>query len=166
VIIKSNPVSFEAIVNEYTDYVYNIAYRILGHAEDARDAVQETFIKLHRNLGKYDEKQGLKNWICTIALNASRDIYRSRKRGGVKVSLENFDVPDRSDESHDTEQKLHVEKILDRLPPDFRAIMLLFYMEEKSIKEIAAMLSIPAVLAKVRLYRARRSALKIMKDIQ
>jgi RNA polymerase sigma-70 factor, ECF subfamily len=153
---------FEAMVHEYTDYVYHIAYRILGSTEDARDTVQETFIKAHRSFHLFDSSRDPKNWLCTIALNASRDHYRARKRSGTRVPVLEEVLPDRENAAQGLENKLEAEKLLLLLPLEFRTVMLLFYLEEKSHREIAQVLGIPVVLVKVRLFRARKLIVKLM----
>lgn len=159
-----NEKGFEEIVYEYTDYVYNLAYRLLGNREDAKDAVQETFLKLHKNLKQYDKNREFKNWICTIALNTSRDIYRARKRRGENFCMDEIDFSDHKNEGDKIQQQIDVQQFLSLLPLEYRSIMILFYMEEKTIKEIAGLLKIPLVLVKVRLYRARKMIVKNMQE--
>lgn len=159
-----NNTDFAAIVHEYTDYVFNLAYRILGHKDDAKDAVQETFLKLYKSLHQYDSSRQIKSWICTIALNASRDIYRARKRHSQTKNIDDYDIPDKKNTEQWAGQKLDAEKLLLFLPLEYRTVMILFYMEEKSLKEIAGMLGIPVVLVKVRLFRARKMIIKTIRE--
>lgn len=155
---------FEKTVQEYTDYVFNLAYRILGSREDAKDVVQETFLKVHKNFQNVDPTKSLKNWICTIALNTSRDIYRNHRRR----KEQNFEDPSEQNHTYPMDvvldSKRQVEQVLQSLPLEFRMVIHLFYIEEKSLLEVSELLKIPLVLVKVRLYRARKFALKILKE--
>lgn len=151
-----------AVIQQYSGYVYQLAWRMLGNAQDARDVAQDTFIKLYQNWDKRIESSSLKNWICTIALNTSRDLYRKQKRLklGNEKFLRDFDEP--QDFTEDLPNKDLVQNVLNQLSLEFRMVIQLFYFEEKSIKEIAEILEISEVLVKVRLFRAKKHATKIL----
>jgi RNA polymerase sigma-70 factor (ECF subfamily) len=160
---KIDSAHFNEILNSHLDYVYSLAYRILGNAEDAKDAVQETFFKVYKKYEQYDAKRSLKNWLCAIAVNTSRDIYRSRKRQAVALSVEDQPVSDQARAQAGIESRLLAEEVLNFLAYEFRSVMVLFYVEGKPIKEIAKILKIPQVLVKVRLHRARKRILEKFK---
>jgi RNA polymerase sigma-70 factor, ECF subfamily len=151
---------FRKIVEEYMDYVYAICRRTLGDAQEARDASQETFFKVYRKWNQYKPEKSLKTWICSIALNTCRDIFRRRKH--LVPAGENMEMllSDRGSDQAETENRLMAGEILASLPFDYRNIMVLFYLEQKTVKEISKILRIPPVLVKVRLFRARKQLLK------
>jgi RNA polymerase sigma-70 factor (ECF subfamily) len=82
--------AFDQLVEEYQSLVYTLALRILNNAEDARDATQETFLKIYRHFGKFRGDASLKTWICRIAINQARssDRWLRRRRRNDTTSLD------------------------------------------------------------------------------
>lgn len=79
--------AFEAIMLHYQQQVLSIARRLLGNVDDARDAAQEVFLRLHKYLGRFDERKELRPWLYRMTVNVCHDIGRNR-RAGTMVSLE------------------------------------------------------------------------------
>src|SRR5438270_7259631 len=79
--------SFERIVALHECLVLRVAQRILLNGEDARDAAQEVFIRLHRTLGRFDEDRELGPWLYRLTVNVCRDTLRRGKQG---VSLDSI----------------------------------------------------------------------------
>jgi RNA polymerase sigma-70 factor (ECF subfamily) len=147
---------FEQIVSEYTNYVFTLSYRILGNRQDAEDVVQETFLKLYNHFGEYDAQKSLRNWICTIAINTSRDYYRSKKHTTTELPIDETNIETVREKADNVEDQLFTQEMLKELNHDMRTALVLFYMERMSIKEIAQSIKRPEQLVKVRLYRARK----------
>jgi RNA polymerase sigma-70 factor (ECF subfamily) len=82
--------AFDQLVEEYQSLVYALALRILNNAEDARDATQETFLKVYKHFGKFRGEASLKTWICRIAINQARssDRWLRRRRRNDTTSLD------------------------------------------------------------------------------
>jgi RNA polymerase sigma-70 factor, ECF subfamily len=82
--------AFDQLVEEYQALVYALALRILNDAEDARDATQETFLKIYRHFGNFRGEASLKTWICRIAINQARsaDRWLRRRRRNDVTSLD------------------------------------------------------------------------------
>ena len=82
--------AFDQLVEEYQALVYALALRILNDAEDARDATQETFLKVYRHFGNFRGEASLKTWICRIAINQARsaDRWLRRRRRNDTTSLD------------------------------------------------------------------------------
>ena len=72
--------AFDQLVEEYQSLVYALALRVLNDAEDARDATQETFLKIYRHFANFRGEASLKTWICRIAINQARSADRWRRR--------------------------------------------------------------------------------------
>jgi RNA polymerase sigma-70 factor (ECF subfamily) len=157
---------FREIVSLYSGYVYTIVFRLLGNRTDAEDATQETFIKAFKNLDIYDESKGWKNWLCTIALNTAKDYYRRSRRERILVDrsapVEEF-MDERAGESN-PDDKLDIQKMLASLDLKYRTVIMLFYMEQRSVKEIAELLKKPENIIKIWLFRARKTILKLHGD--
>src|SRR5499426_1594664 len=82
--------AFDQLVEEYQPLVYALAFRVLNDAEDARDATQETFLKIYRHFANFRGEASLKTWICRIAINQARsaDRWRRRRRRNDTTSLD------------------------------------------------------------------------------
>jgi RNA polymerase sigma-70 factor, ECF subfamily len=82
--------AFDQLVEEYQALVYALALRILNDTEDARDATQETFLKIYRHFGNFRGEASLKTWICRIAINQARsaDRWLRRRRRNDMTSLD------------------------------------------------------------------------------
>jgi RNA polymerase sigma-70 factor (ECF subfamily) len=153
------PLRFRDLVDTYMEYVYSLSYRILGNGDDAADAVQETFLKLFKNFGRIDREKSLRNWVCTIALNAARDIYRQRKRHAGAFPLDG-NAAEREAGGVTPESAVTAGEVLKALPVKLRSAVVLFYIERMTIKEIARAAKISEPLVKIRLHRARKLLLK------
>ncbi|MFN7947833.1 MAG: sigma-70 family RNA polymerase sigma factor [Blastocatellia bacterium] len=79
--------AFEEIIVRFERQVLGIAHRMLGNTDDARDAAQEVFLRLHKYLHRFDEARELAPWLYRVTVNVCRDIGRNR-RAGVTVSFE------------------------------------------------------------------------------
>jgi RNA polymerase sigma factor (sigma-70 family) len=153
-----SPERFNEVVRAYGGYVYTIAYNLLGNPADAEDAAQETFIKAYKRLDTFDEARGLKNWLCTIALNTARDFYRrsNRRAAAATIDEEGAVVPDDGDFSSRIGERLDAGKMLSALDMRYRSVVFLYYMEQCSVKEIAGMMKKSESVVKVWLFRARK----------
>ncbi len=154
----------ENLVREYTGLVYSIAFRILRNSEEASDVVQETFIKLYKNIDKYKEEKNLKNWIYTIALNSARDAYRKQKRKGEEA-VDTELVSDSTQHNDVIEDRLLLEKVILNLTEDQKQVVQLYYFESMNIAEISEILEINESLVKVRLHRARKAMLGYAEEL-
>ncbi len=151
---KGKEDAYSQIVQDYGNKLLRTCFLMLGNKEDAEDVVQETFVKVFEKVGNFRENSGLYTWIYTIALNLSRD--RLRKKKDV-LALEdewlgNDDVESHVEESIDREV---LKKELFKLHPMYMEVMVLFYFEELSIKEISVLLNEKEGTIKSRLSRGR-----------
>jgi RNA polymerase sigma factor (sigma-70 family) len=152
---------FKKIVRTYSGYVYTITYRMLGNAADAEDAAQETFIKVYKKLQNYNEAYELKTWLSAIAMNTARDIFRKTKHGGMAESEKEIDqIVGSGEASVQVHNRLDTVKMLSCLDIRYRSVVILFYMEQYSIKEISTMLNKSENVIKVWLHRARKMLMK------
>ena len=162
---------FNSQVMPFVDSLYNTAYRMTRSAEDAEDLVQETFFKAYKYYDKFEEGTNLKAWLFKILKNTFINNYRKRKLeprsvdfAEIEESFENQVSEDASKPSlKNPEEELlenvldeDVQQALDKLPPDYRMVVLLADLEGFSYKEIAEILEVPVGTVMSRLYRGRR----------
>lgn len=155
--------AFTQIVEMYQTPVYNLAYRMLGNANDAEDAAQETFLRAYAQLIKFHADQKFATWLLSICAHYCID--RLRRRRFLWLSLEDHalnnalmsDDPKPDDELMRRESQQEIERLLDRLSPANRLVVVLRYWHEQSIDEIAKTTGDSVSAVKVKLHRARQA---------
>src|SRR5690349_17583061 len=75
-----DPDAFRVLVERHSHSVFRLAFRMTGNEQDAEDLVQETFLRVYRQIGRFDGRASFSTWIYRIAANCSLDLIRSRKR--------------------------------------------------------------------------------------
>lgn len=161
--------AFGELVARYEAKMIRYGRKFLFGYEDTEDAVQEVFIKTYHNIQSFDATKKFSSWIYRIAHNEF--INTIKKKG--KEPLPFFDAdtlfphpvsPESSDRQiHLREAKEMVEACLAKLPPKYREILILYYLEELSYKEIADVLRVPMATVGVRLKRGREMLQSICK---
>jgi RNA polymerase sigma-70 factor (ECF subfamily) len=154
--------AFNRLVEAYQRPVFSVCYRMLGDPAEAEDAAQETFIRAYTRLDSYDPGRKFSSWLLAIASHYCID--RLRRRRFNLVSWEDLPpwrwLPDPDPQPEEAalrhEAQRQVQGLLDQLPPDYRAAVVLRYWHDLSYEEIAEALdaSLPAI--KSRLFRARQ----------
>ncbi|OGI26269.1 MAG: hypothetical protein A3J76_04505 [Candidatus Moranbacteria bacterium RBG_13_45_13] len=166
--------AFAEIIKIYLKPVYNFVYRLVGDHDTAEDLTQETFVKVWKNLKKFDQKRNLRTWLFTIAKNTTFDFFKKKKE--IPFSsfadeegeswLENITddniLPDEILERNNLAEEL--EKILQKLPPHYRVILLLHYKEDFSLHEIAEIIDKPYNTIKSRHQRGLARLRKLLLD--
>jgi RNA polymerase sigma-70 factor, ECF subfamily len=154
--------AFAELVYTYQDSVYNLCYRMLYERVEAEDAAQEAFLRAFLNLQRYDPARSFKTWLLTIASNYCIDRIRRRRMQWLSLddSLPNMtlreDEPEPEDVTISNEQSAAMQKLLHKLPPDYRAAVVLRYWYDYSYVEIADILDTTESAIKSRLFRARQ----------
>jgi RNA polymerase sigma-70 factor (ECF subfamily) len=135
---------------------------MLGNAEDAEDAAQETFMRAYKAIRRYDNKRPFSTWLLSIAAHYCIDQIR-RRRFPI-VSAEELPYPDLPDPSPGLEVNLdqkeeqhRVRALLNALEPLDRAAVVFYYWYDYSYDEICESLSLSLSAVKSRLHRARRA---------
>ena len=156
---RGDPRAFDTIVEKYEQRVYAIALRMTGNVEDARDTMQEVFISALRALRSFRGDAQLSTWIHRVAVNASLDMLRKRKRHATHPLEEAGDR--RSDEVEPEEaaasaaRAVEVQRALQNVSEDYRAVLVLHDLQDLDYAQTAAALDIPVGTVKSRLHRAR-----------
>ncbi len=155
----------ELIEIYYAD-VYSFLYRRMSNKAAAEDVTQDTFIKFIKNLPYYKEKNKLKSFLFTIAINASNDFFRRHKQETSLLSLDDAgkEITEEVTENEiiQKEEALKVRKAVLSLPDIQRDVIILRFYHEFKIKEIASIQKVPVPTVKTRL----RRALKALKECE
>lgn len=160
--LPSGSYSFDALYESYATDVLRVAYYYLGNRELAEDVTQDVFVKLLINRPAL-EKGHEKAWLLKVALNRCRDLWRSSWIKKVILGhpgFECFPAPDMIGQLADQEA---LSEAVNRLKPEFKEVVLLFYYQGFSVSEIACMLEIAEGTVSSRLSRAREKLQKELK---
>ena len=165
--LKGDQQAFAEIVALYQDKLYIMAFRMLGNRQEAEDVTQEAFLRVYRNLDRYDEGLKFSTWIYRIATNLCIDRLRKRKAtyslDAESVDHEGLDgyavIPsdDRTPESEMllTETQRIVREAIETLPAKYKSVMVLRYLHDLSLQEIGEVLDMPVTTVKTRVHRGR-----------
>ncbi len=161
-ILAGNITDFSILVDKYRDMVYTLAYRIVGNSEDAEELAQDVFIKAYRSLKDFRGKSKFSTWLYSIAYNSS--ISKVRKKKLESISFDNhevarYDIIDDGYEEYYNFDKVPVKLLkqaLDEINPVDKAILTLYYQEDKPVKEISKVTGLTDSNVKVRLHRSRQ----------
>ncbi len=169
--------SYELLIRAYGGRMLAVARRLLRNEEDARDCVQEAFLQAFRNLEKFEGRASLGSWLHRIVVNAALMKLRSRARRpeeSIEDLLPQFDADGHrlapepeltvSTEVFESAQtQAAVRRSIDRLPDDYRNVLLIRDIEGYDTQETADLLGLTPGAVKTRLHRAR-AALKTLLD--
>jgi len=154
-----NLFAFEEIVKRYQHRVYGIALRIVRRHDVADDVAQEAFIRAHRAIASFDVSRPFGPWICRIATNLAVNHVRSPQAREEGLPEGHIEVPSLRpgplDGVLEEEAQAVLDRALERLPPEQRAVFLLRAVEDLSYREIADALDISLGTVMSRLSRAR-----------
>ena len=152
--VDSHPDAFERLVALHQRSVFALALRMTGNVEDAKDATQETFLRLHRNMGRMTEARPPGPWLYSVAMNACRDIGRARRRSRL-VPMDAFVAGTARDPAASQEFEAELRTALQLLPEKERAALLLREMQGLSTEEVAKVLGSSEVTVRSQISSAR-----------
>jgi RNA polymerase sigma-70 factor (ECF subfamily) len=155
--------AFAALVRATCDDTYTLAYRLTGDEEDARDVVQEAYLRAYRGIGRFRGEAQVTTWLYRITANCAANHLRAKGRRrhlALDDTVEPADAAPAADplarvlglDLRDT-----IEAAIAELPPGLRAVVVLRDVYGLPHEAIAAELGISEAAAKVRLHRARRA---------
>lgn len=156
--------AFGKLILAYQTPVFNLAYRMLGNADEAEQASQEAFIRAWTRLDGYDPAHKFSTWLLSITSNYCID--QIRKRRALLLSIDEpmpahpalMSEQESGPEAQvvESEQEVMVQNLLETLPDDYRQAVVLRYWYDMSYEEIAEVMETTVSAIKSRLFRARR----------
>lgn len=163
--MKRDEKALEKLLLHYQEYLYRIAYAYLKNEQAALDAVSECVAKIYVNLPRLKEPRYFKTWITKILIHETLD--EKRKRMPI-VSLENLQEQGilfgEKEEALSREDRMDLYQALDKIPGEYRKILILRYFNDFKIKEIAEIMKIPEGTAKIWLYRGRKRLKSVLME--
>jgi RNA polymerase sigma-70 factor (ECF subfamily) len=153
--------AFAGLVDRYQRRAFWIAFSVVGRVEEARDVVQEAFLRLHRSLPRYDYSRSFYTWFYRIVMNLAIDALRKVRAsqaaplGALELSLEAKVEPAGAQEEL-AETRALVWRVLERMDEKFRAVLVLRDIHGLSSREIAPILRVTHATVRWRLHRGRQ----------
>lgn len=158
--------SFNDLIRRWERPIYSLAYRLIGHEDDARDVCQETFLRAFRGLKGFKGQARFSSWLYRITVNVARDWMRRRRRTPLVAVPEGVDVADLADRAGMTasieaaddavvrkDLSRRVGRAMQELSEDQRTAIILKEYHGLTFQEIADMLGVPLSTVKTRLYQ-------------
>jgi RNA polymerase sigma-70 factor, ECF subfamily len=171
-VLGGNAASFEPLIRKYSPRVFGIARRYARRESEVEDIVQEVWIKSFQKLGTFRGDAPFEHWLMRLTVRTCYDFLRAHQRqremAFAELSEPEADwlerVATRPEEAADNAAAARqlVERVLEQLSPSARLVITLLEIEERSVKEIAALTGWSAPLVKVRAFRARAEMKKLL----
>jgi RNA polymerase sigma-70 factor, ECF subfamily len=154
---RSYAEAFEGLLGRYQDKVFRLAFSYTRDRARAEELAQDVFVRMWQVLPRFDARASLSTWLYAITrntcLSALRYDARRRTRPLDEVRERAADAPSASRDAED----LDVHRLVDGLPETQRRVITLFYLEDRSLRDVGLMLGMPEGTVKSHLHRARRA---------
>ena len=170
--------AFEALVGQSKARVYATAYRLMGNRDDAEDQAQEVFVKVYRGIKDLDDPAMVTAWIYRLTVNTCFDALRKRGRSptaplAAPPSGDGDEEPQYADPNAAAPEEAALrrelreclERVLQRLDPGERAVLVLRDVEGRPYQEIAETLAVGLGAAKMRIHRARLACQRLFESL-
>jgi RNA polymerase sigma-70 factor (ECF subfamily) len=162
--------AFEKIYKAAGDYVYNVAFRIIGNKELAEEVTQDVFLKIYESLKDFEFRSAIKTWIYRITVNTALNASKKRSKDMGRVTDYDEEVLNKPasdilrERINEEENEILVQRLLTALEPDQKACVVLRDMEGLSYKDIAQTLMINVNTVRSRLKRAREKLSRAFRE--
>ena len=174
---KGDRDAYGHLVERFQTRIYSFCYQFFRDRDIATEMTQETFLRAFRYIKKYDPSKKFSTWVYSIAKNIcideKRKMDRSRTVPIEDVSPSSFQsshqgqhLKDPSQISLQLEDRMLLESAIAQLPDKYKAAIILCYFQELPYQEIADILGLSLNLVKVRIFRAKKQLLEILKEKQ
>lgn len=150
--------AFGQLVSRYQQTVFNIAYRLMGDRQEAKDVAQEAFVKTYQTLDRFDLQRPLAPWLGRITTNTALNWIKKR-RPEIEIGEESLladPAPGPEDQAIAAETSTQLRAAIAALPPNYRAVIELRHFQKLSYQEMSEALDAPLSSVKSWLFRARR----------
>lgn len=148
---------FEDLVNEYADTLFRCAYTYCSNRDDAEDIIQEVFMKYLKKKPQFKDKDHEKAWLLRVTVNLCKDLLKSYWYKN-KDELRD-DIP-----AEPSDSGIDILESVQRLPPKYRIVIELYYLEGYSIKEISNIIGAKQATVGSRLARGKKLLYKLLKE--
>ena len=169
-ILSGDDKAYSSLVHRYKDFVFTVVLRMIKNREDAEELTQDVFVKAFEKLSTYRGDSKFSTWLYTIAYRKALD----KIKGNIKnISLDDIDSIDKDDFIsfkdglsflEEKEREILIKNSIDELPPIMASVIMFYYYEELSIKEIAEITQLSNENVRIKLFRGRKKLFNILQD--
>lgn len=150
--------AFDGLVHAYMRQAFQLAYRVVGHREDAEDLVQEAFLAAYQYLDSFDASRPFGPWLMRIVLNRGANLRRARSRRETEPETDAVSpLPSALEDSERAEARVQLASAMATLSERQRVIVTLFDVDGLTSTEIGEMLDLSAGTVRWHLHEARRT---------
>jgi len=160
--LAGDSAAFTALVHRHERRVYNLAFRMLGREEDAKDATQEAFLSALRKLSTFRGQAAFTTWLHRVTVNACYDLLRRRRREPVPSDPQEQPGPPEADPAASVSSAVDVQRALLGVPEEFRSVLVMRDALDMAYDDIADVLGIPTGTVKSRLHRGRVALARLL----
>lgn len=158
--------AFDELVRLYMRQAFQVAYRVVGHREDAEDLVQEVFLAAHQYLDSFDVTRPFGPWVMRIVVNRGANLRRSRTRRTTEDEVDGVSTaPSALEESERAELRMILTRALATLPERQRMIVTLFDVDGMTSSEIGEMMDLAPGTVRWHLHEARRALRSVLSRV-
>jgi RNA polymerase sigma-70 factor (ECF subfamily) len=158
--------AFDELVRLYMRQAFQVAYRVVGHREDAEDLVQEVFLAAHQYLDSFDVTRPFGPWLMRIVSNRGANLRRSRTRRTTEDEVDGVSsAPSALEESERAELRGILTRALATLPERQRLIVTLFDVDGMTSSEIGEMMDLAPGTVRWHLHEARRALRSVLSRV-
>ena len=168
-ILSGKTEHYEYFLDCYSQQVFVLVDRIVSCQEEAEELTQDVFLKAFQQLSSFKAESSFSTWIYRIATNTALSAIRKRKNEVIRLddsvfaNLSDTQV-DEALEDDSEEQLQRLQRAMDQLEADERALITLYYMEEKPLAEVAFIVGLTEANVKVKLHRIRKKLYLFIKN--
>jgi RNA polymerase sigma factor (sigma-70 family) len=176
--LAGNEKAYKLLLERHKDAIFRLIVKIVHSQEEARDLVQETFMKAFGSLSSYKSEYRFTTWLYKIAANSCIDFLRKKrvdslsldrpvetKDGEVTIELPDWTYSPEADLAS-KQKSISIDYAIDSLPLKYREVIIFRHKQDKSYEEIAQILGIPVGTVKARIFRARELLKKKLKMLR
>lgn len=166
-VLSGNTSSFATLVDSYKNLVHSVALKITANQELAEEVAQDTFVKAYQGLAKFKQESKFSTWIYQITYFTAINALRKNKVETTEISDFNTASADDGGIDHleKEDRNALIEKALTYLPAQDRAVVVLFYLKEMSMEEVAEITKLSVSNAKVKVHRSRKKLHDILSGL-
>lgn len=173
---NGEPEAFQALVEQFQRRIVGSLFRILGRREEVEDVAQEVFVRLHQSLPQLRSPEVFETWLYRLTTHAAYDHLRKQmRRESIRMSdlseeqsrvvEANMGTEAFVEDKHDADVRELMQHVLARVAPKDRTLLVLKEVEGRSLKELSEIFGCNTNAIKVRLFRARKRALKAYQEM-
>lgn len=149
--------AFSELVSRYADRIFNLAYRMTGNRTEAEDMAQDAFLRAYRGLESFKPGNPFGAWLYRIAVNVC--LSWRRQNNSATEPIDENEAADPTAAVDDVAERRDVQATVQQailgLPPMYRAVVILYHLEDRSYEDIATMLDLPINTVRTHLHRGR-----------